>query len=271
MATESTKVKQEVYDDSGIYDIDDGRPDPPVDPQEDYVDDPGEVTVGASPEFDEGGGPEATWTQEDFDAAVKRRLKRQERSIARELGVDLAEAKEWIAAGKSIGDASGLTPAQIRMKMEETRMQQAQAAGQHYAPPADDELKTEVRELKQMITSDYEEKAFKAQEAEAKKEFGDLYSKHREAIEDKAEESGLSLVDAAAIVLRPKLREIAEGKVQARQQVQRSRKIEGSDEGAGSAGVDVNTALSDKQKRVAQRMGVPFEKYYQRLKEMGGI
>ncbi len=213
-------------------------------------------------------------TQEDFDNALKRRLKRHERSIARELGGfnTLEEAKEWVEAGRSVSEASGLTPAQIKMKLEESRMQQANTqTGQPTYAPHDNEVKRELAQMRELIESDRVEKTRQTQESEAKKEFGTLYDKYREDILDKVEDTGLSVIDAAAIVLRPKLREVAETKVRAQQQVKRSRKIEGSDESPGGGPIDYNAALTPRQKLTAKKMGRTLESYYKRLKELGEI
>lgn len=212
-------------------------------------------------------------TQEDFDRAIKNRLKRYERKVAGELGVSLQEAKDWIEAGRSVSQASGLTPAQIKMKLEETRMQNAQQAGQSYQPnvyPQDD-VKKELAEMKSLIEEDRVEKVRTRQEQEARKEFGDLFSKHQDDIEEKAEEFGLSLVDAAAIVLRPKLKEYTETRVRNKQQLSKSRKIEDSNDSPDTKEVDLRTALTDKEKRTAQRMGVSLEKYYNQKKALGEI
>jgi len=218
-------------------------------------------------EFEE---EQAFRTQEDFDNAIKRRLKRQERSIAKQLGVSLEEARELIEAGRLVAEASGLTPAQIKMKLEESRMNQSNVnQGQPVYRPVDDEVKREIAEVRSMLTEEREEKARTLQESEAKKEFGDLYLKHQDAIEDKAEELGLSLLDAAAVVLRPKLREIAEERVANKQQVRKSRKIEGSDEGAGATPLDLSAVLGPQHKKIARKMGLTLERYYQRGKETG--
>ena len=211
-------------------------------------------------------------TQEDFDRAIKNRLKRYERKVANELGVSLQEAKDWIEAGRSVSQASGLTPAQIKMKLEESRMQQTQT-GQTYQPnvyPQDD-VKKELAEMKSLIEEDRVEKVRSRQEQEAKKEFGELFNKHQDDIEEKAEEFGLSLVDAAAIVLRPKLKEYTEDRVRNKQQLKKSRKIEDSTESPDRKEVDLRTALTDQEKRVAQRMGIPLDKYYAQKKALGEI
>lgn len=213
-------------------------------------------------------------TQEDVDRAIKNRLKRYEKKVAKELGdVSIEEAKEWIEAGRSISQASGLTPAQIKMKLEEQRMQQAQQAGnQQYQPqyPQDD-VKKELAEMRSLIEEDRVEKVRRQQEQEARKEFGDHYQKYRDDIEDRAEELGLSLVDAAAIVLRPKLKEITEDRIRSKQQVKKTRKVEDSSEGPDKHQVDFRTALTAGEKRVAQKMGLTLEQYYEQKKVLGEI
>ena len=207
-------------------------------------------------------------TQEEFDRAFTKRLKRKERQISEQLGVSLEEAAIWIEAGKSVSEVSGLTPAQIKMKLEESRMQQTGVQAPHnQTVQGGDDVGRELARLREIVEGDHEAKIRAKQEAAAKQSFGELYDKYREDIEDKAEEKDLSLEDAAAIVLRPKLQEITEEKFLNKQKVKRARKIESGDEAPGKT-VDYNTELSASQKNVARKMGQSLEKYYKSLKEL---
>lgn len=238
--------------------------------EDQYEDDPVEEEYADEPEDDV--EEEAVYrTQEEVDDAIKRRLKRYERKVAKELGdLSVQEAREWIEAGKSVAEASGLTPAQIKMKLEESRMQQAQQTGQPYTP-AVDPVKQELAEMRSMLEEDRHEKTRRLEEQEARKEFGDLYTKYEDSIVDKAEEHGLKLADAAAIVLRPKLRELTEQKVRTKQQVQKQRKVEDSSGAPDTKTVDFRTALTPREKEAARKMHLTLEQYYEQKKLLGEI
>ncbi len=134
----------------------------------------------------------------------------------------------------------------------------------------DDSVKREIAEIKELISEERIEKVRSLQEAEARKEFGTLYDKHREDILDKAEELGLSIPDATAIVIRPKLREHVEETTRAKQQFKRNRRVEGSGEGPVKE-VDIAAALTPKEKRTAMKMGISLKDYYSQKKELGEI
>ncbi len=271
-----TKKKE---NDEGIYDVDEEQTEGPT--YGDYIDEPEEsgyedqqeqTEEPEQPEeFEDEESEDGVYrTQEEVDRAIKNRLKRYEKKVSKDLGVSLEEAKDWIEAGQSVSQASGLTPAQIKMKLEEQKMQQAQEAGQVYQPQQDD-VKKELAEMRSLIEEDREQKVRGQQEQEARKEFGDLYGKYQDDIMDKAEDLGLSLVDAAAIVLRPKLHEVAEDRVRNKQKVKKTRKVEDSSDSPDKGEVDLRTALSPGEKRVAQRMGLTLEQYYEQKKELGEI
>ncbi len=218
-------------------------------------------------------------SQEDVDNAIKNRLKRFEKKIAKDLGSGLDEAKELIAAGRAVTQASGLSPAQIRERLAAQRQQHGygtqgyRSQGQEATPPQsapNDDVRQEINEIKNLISEEREEKVKKIQEDEARKEFGELFDSHADDIYEKAEDTGLSLADAAAVVLRPKLREHLEERTKAEMRTKRSRKLDDSSAGPEKH-VDVNSVLSPDQKRVATRMGIGYKKYYEQLKELGQV
>lgn len=220
-------------------------------------------------------------TQEEFDSALERRLKRERIKMAKELGVPLEQAKEYIEAGMTVSQAANMSPSQIKQRLlqqQQARGQQMQPQGGYYQgqpqqftpPPANDDVRQEIKELKTMLTEKDMKDLMKQEEAKARQEFGKLYDDYAEDIREKAEDLDISPVDAAAMILRPKLKDHYENQTKKKQQFKKRRKVEGSEEGP-QKGEDPNVALSDSQKRAAQKMRIPLDKYYQRLKELGEI
>lgn len=229
--------------------------------------------------FDDGDEQaEGKLTQEQVNEIVEKRLARerrkQDKELAKKLGVPVDQAREYIDAGLSVAQASGLTPAQIRERIKQGQQgsgQQAQGQQQQYQQynPQDD-IKQEINEIRGILSDEREQKIRSQQEQEAKKEFGSLYDEHVEDIEEKAEDYGISLVDAAAIVLRPKIREHVENETRQKQQAKRKRKLEGGGD-PPAKGEDVASKLTQKQIEVANKMRIPLEKYYKNLQELGEI
>lgn len=215
-------------------------------------------------------------SQDEVDDIVKRRLERERRKVAKELGMSMEEAREYIEAGKTVSQAAQMTPSQVRQRLiqqQQQRGQQMQGQGQHQAPtppPVDDDIRREIRELKQTLTE--KEKAdFQAQEeSKARKEFGKLYDEYAEDIREKAEDLDISPVDAAAMVLRPKLKDHYENQTKKKQQTKKRRKVEGSSESPKKEN-DPESKLSEKQKETARKMRIPFSKYAERLQEIGEL
>ena len=215
-------------------------------------------------------------SQDEVDDIVKRRLERERRKVAKELGMSMEEAREYIEAGKTVSQAAQMTPSQVRQRLiqqQQQRGQQMQGQGQHQAPtppPVDDDIRREIRELKQTLTE--KEKAdFQAQEeSKARKEFGKLYDEYAEDIREKAEDLDISPVDAAAMVLRPKLKDHYETQTKKKQQSKKRRKVEGSSESPKKEN-DPESKLSEKQKETARKMRIPFSKYAERLQEIGEL
>lgn len=215
-------------------------------------------------------------SQDEVDDIVKRRLERERRKVAKELGMSMEEAREYIEAGKTVSQAAQMAPSQVRQRLiqqQQQRGQQMQGQGQHQAPtppPVDDDIRREIRELKQTLTE--KEKAdFQAQEeSKARKEFGKLYDEYAEDIREKAEDLDVSPVDAAAMVLRPKLKDHYETQTKKKQQTKKRRKVEGSSESPKKEN-DPESKLSEKQKETARKMRIPFSKYAERLQEIGEL
>lgn len=205
-------------------------------------------------------------TQEDFDRAFRRRFERERKKLAKQMGFEtFDEAAEFASAGRAVSSASGLTPSQVRQKLQQQASQQQQQAGTVQGPAGDD-VKQEIAEIKGILADERVEKVRNIQIAEAKKEFGKLYDQYEEDILDKAEDADLTIVDAAAIVLRPKLRQHVEEQNTKRKQVQRKRRLE-SDAGKPTKSVDYDSALTSKEKEIAAKMGVSLEKYYARRQQ----
>ena len=220
-------------------------------------------------------------TKEEVNEIVQNRLardrKKRERELAQQLGVPVEEAKEYIAAGRDVSQASGLTPAQVRQRLAESRAQQSgqyssQGAvhhGQSAAYP--DDVRNEINEIKHLISEERTEKILEKQKNEARKEFGKLYDDFSDDIADMAEERGLTLVEASAIVLRPKLRKHYETQAKAKQQFRKNRRVDSSKEGPVKDTTDYKAALTAKEQSVAQRMGISLEKYYKQKRALNEI
>lgn len=210
-----------------------------------------------------------TLTKDEVTEIVKSRLARdrrkREKEFADKLGVPLEQAREYIEAGRSVSQASGMTPAQIRQKIAEQNVQQGGPQSQQ-ALPSEDSIRQELQELKGMFSEEREEKLRAQEAATAKKEFGTLYDKYSDDIEDYAEDNGLSLVDAAAVVLRPKLREYFETQAETKRKVTKKKRVDGTSEGAGGGEVDVSTKLTPAEKDIAQKMGLTLQEYYENKK-----
>lgn len=205
-------------------------------------------------------------TQEEVDAAIERRLARERRKLAKALGVEKVEdASEYIMAGQAVSQAAGVKPGEVvsRLNQRQKGNQQNQTNTQ-----SESALAKELSELREMVEDDYQQKRIREQSEEARKEFGELFDSHREDVVDRAEELGIPLVDAAAIVLRPHLKETVTSRERKKQATRRKRKVEGSQE-APNRGEDVSAKLSPNQKRTAQKMGLSYKEYFAQLKELG--
>jgi len=221
--------------------------------------DVGEVTV-----VDQSKEPESV------ESVVERRLQReraiQERRLRKLFGTkDLGEAAALAEAGRAVSTAAGVSPQTVLSRVQQ--LPPAQTARGTNAP---DDIQRQLAEIRELIASERADKSREMQVAEAKKEYGGLYDRYADEVEMAAEDRGLSLVDAAAVVLRPHLRDYYEEQATVRRQVAAKRKVEGSGEPPAQEGtVDLDRILSTSQKEVAKRMGISLKAYYNQLKELG--
>jgi len=206
-------------------------------------------------------------SQEEFDKAFERRFARERNRLAKQMGFkSIEEATDFANAGRAVSSAAGLSPSEVRQRLQQQFAQQDAYAVQG----GGNDMRSELNEIKSMIADERTEKVRSTQEAEARKEFGKLYDDYRDDILDKADETGLSIVDASAVILRPKLKQHIKNQTSKQKEVQRKRKVESGDS-KPSASVDYNVALTQAEKDVATRMGISFERYYNRKKQAGEI
>ena len=219
-------------------------------------------------------GPDETYlTQDDFDRAIRRKHAQWERGLARRLGFkSVDEALPYVRAGQVVSERAGVAPTDVVHRLsgqpQEAPVGMPVATGPQIGT---NPLEQRLNRIEGLLEDDRTAKLLKSQEAEARKEFGDLYDKYREDIEDKADELGLPLADAAAVVLRSKLVGHYESQTRTKQQTQRRRKVEGSGDAPGTGKPDYATVLSPAQREAAKRTGVSLERYYAQLKRLGRI
>ncbi len=218
-------------------------------------------------------------SQADVDKAIENRLARERKKLAKMFGVGkLEEAAPYLHAGRAVSQAAGLKPHEVVSRLgQQPQQQQQRPYQQGYAqgqqPPAvgDTAVLDRMSKIETLLESEREEKVRTQQEVEAKKEFGKLYDSNRDEIEDKAEELGLSLIDAATIVLRPKLKEHLETRQREKQTIKGKRRVESSSEGPPSGDDDISGKLTAEQKRVAQKSNLSYKDYYEQLKSLGRV
>jgi len=238
--------------------------------QEEFVEDE-ETREGEGEESAEGGvGPEGEeeketyLTQDDFDRVLKRKHAQWERKFARRLGFKtVEEAMPYLQAGQMVSQQTQVAPGEIVNRLSGTT-----TPLQPGTTPAVNPMEQRLDRIEGLLEDDRTAKILKTQEAEARKEFGVLYEKYQDEIEDKADELGLPLQDAAAIVLRPHLQEHFQAQTVAKKQAQRRKKLEGSGDAASNT-EDVVGKLTPAQKRVARKMNLSYQDYYKQLKELG--
>ncbi len=206
--------------------------------------------------------------QDEIDEKITRRLARERRKLARLFGTeDMEQAADYAKAGKAVSEAAGLRPGEVVGRLNTTGANQAQQ-GQ---PTTESAVSQEIAEIRKLMETEKATKVRETQESEAKKEFGSLFDEHIEAIEDKAEDLGLSLVDAATLVLRPKLGELYAQRTQAQQQAKRKRAVDSSGEAPASTGLDWRSQMSPEMLRTAKKMGMSPKDYHQHAVETGLI
>ncbi len=211
-------------------------------------------------------------SQDEVDRAIEKRLQRERRKLAKMFGVTkLDELSPFVEAGRAVSTASGLKPQEVAQKMSQYQNPNNPNPNSQYPPSANTtQLDQKITKIESMLEEDKVTRARQLQEAEAKKEFGNLYDEHREDIEDKAEDLGLSLVDAAAVVLRPKLKEHIATQQQKKQSLRSKRNVEGSD-GQPVKKDSPATKLSESQRAIADRYGISHEAYFNQLQRRGKI
>ncbi len=222
-------------------------------------------------------------TQSQYDAQLRRRLERQERKLERErkkkmekmFGTsDENEIANYYQAGRAVSERAGAPPRTILDRLRQQQSQQKPGQQQGVPAPSsmsDNEVLREVRELRETLETERERNVRQKQEQEARDEFGNLFEENRMDIEEYAEDYGLSLTDASAVVLRPHLKNHYKNQTKKQQQTKRNRAV---DTGSGSPGKSTPTpseSLTASQKRVAQKMGLSPTQYYNQLKELGQI
>lgn len=213
-------------------------------------------------------------TQEELDQIVEKRLarerKKQEKQLAELFGTqNLEEAAQYYKVGHEVSQAAKKTPQEVLQRLAQQRGGQ-QTQGQQQPAAVDNELRQKLERLETLFLSEKEQEQQQQQLKEAREEFGTYFDQHRDEIEDMAEERGLSLADAAAVVLRPKLGDIAEQRSQKKSK-QRRRKAADTSDGKPASKQSVSGKLTAEQKRTAQKMGLSYSKYYEQLKALGRI
>jgi len=245
--------------------------------EQDYEEEPEteEVEETEEAEGGEGDNQEHLLPQDKVDEVVKKRLKREHKKWQKELEkqfgtADLGEAKQYYEAGRAVTSASGKKPQEVLQRLKQ---QGATQNNSNNGYEANEDIKQEINALKQMVQSQQEQEIKEKESNEAKKEFGQLYDKYEDEIEEFAEEKDMSLVDAAAVVLRPHLKEHIEEQTINRQKKKRKKKVDATDDSPGSSSSSgaLVDKLTSRQKRTAQKMGISPEKYAKRLQESGEL
>lgn len=214
--------------------------------------------------------------QDDVQAVVDRVVnrkfaqwkRRQERELKKIFGTsDLNAIQEAYRAGVSVAQAAGITPRDVLTKLETMTPQQG-VDGNMTAP---NNLVQEIQEIKKLVMSQQVQRVMSEQEAEARKEFGNLYDEYRDEIHELAGDRDLSLVDAAAVVLRPHLPKLYQQRLQAQSQNLRRKRVEGSEGAPAASHQDYVAKLTKEQIIIAQKMGLSPKEYAQQLKELGRL
>ena len=247
--------------------------------EQDYEEEPEteEVEEIEEAEGGEGDNQEQLLPQDKVDEVVKKRLKRERKNWQKELEkqfgtADLGEAKQYYEAGRAVTSASGKKPQEVLQRLKQ-QQGVSQSGNNNNGYEASEDIKQEINALKQMVQSQQEQEIKEKESNEAKKEFGQLYDKYEDEIEEFAEEKDMSLVDAAAVVLRPHLKEHIEEQTINRQKKKRKKKVDATDDSPGSSSSSgaLVDKLNSRQKRTAQKMGISLERYAERLQESGEL
>lgn len=240
-------------------------------------DDPEETEVDVSPEEKDaeeslvGDGESETppddeaLDQEHIQRIIDRKFRQWNKRLERQLGTsDLEQISEAYRAGMAVAQAAGITPRDVIGRLNNN------SAGGTTMGAQQPDVMQELQKLQNLVMGQYQAQAIEQQRAEARKEFGSMFDEYALEIEDMAEERGLSLVDAAAVVLRPHLGQIYQRKLQAQTQ-NRRKKVDGSDAPPASGAVDIVSKLTPAQIQVAKAMGLTPKEYAEQLQEMGKL
>ncbi len=248
--------------------------DEPVEDTQDDYDDSGGDYEDPDDDYSDDEPDRITMTQSEFDQKInqltaKERTKLEKR-LAKLFGTkDLESAAEYYKAGYAVSQAAQRPPGEVIQRVQQQgRYAPSYQPGQQ-GQPASDHLQREIDEIKGLLSSEREEKVMMRQEQDARKEFGKLFDKHKDDVLETAEEKGLSLTEAAAIVLRPHMGEVMEERQRAKRSMQKKRRVEGSGEAPAKADRDAHNKLSPEHKKIAKRMGVSMKTYYERGKKKG--
>jgi hypothetical protein len=208
-------------------------------------------------------------TREELQAEIDRNIRqftarergRQEKQLKDMFGTsDLRQISEGYRAGQLVSQRAGLTPANVLSRLATGIPGQPQAVPQPN-PGVPDPTRQDVAEIKNLLFGQAQQTRLQLEEVEATKDFGEHFTRNRDQIADVAEERGLSLADAAAIVLRPHLRTIAADRAKADQDVTRRRKVDGTGDAPGAPTGSAKDKLSAKELQVAAGMGISPEDY----------
>jgi len=233
-----------------------------------------EQTESSQEKESEGEKPDQAY----IDDIVKRRLKRERKQWQKELEnqfgtTDLNQAKEYFEAGKAVSTASGKRPRDVLNRLGQRKAQQSgnNPAGSQ-ATESQEDVRKEIEDLKSMIQEQQEQEIKEKEESEAKKEYGELFDQYREDIEEVADDKDLSLSDAAAVVLRPHLKEHFQKQTEEKQKKKRKKKVDATDDSPDSNSDDnLMQKLTSREKEVARRMGITPKRYAERLQEQGEL
>ena len=225
---------------------------------------------------------EATISQSELDRIIDRRLarerKRREKELEKSFGTsDMKQVNSFYNAGKLVAERAGRSPEEVVSRLHaqmrgNPKGETAQSSTAHYqtTPEGDAQVQEELREIRELLSHTKEE-ALQAEKTKARKEFGELYNKYEEDILDKSEDDGLSITDAAAIVLRPHLRDYYKTRQQEKQSIKKNKRVESGDGAPPSNDGDFKSKLSKAQMIAAKKMGVPLKDYYLRAKAAGKV
>lgn len=209
-------------------------------------------------------------TQAEIDKMITTRLSREQRKLGKIFGTnDLDSVAEYAKVGREIARTTGKKPSEILQKV--SGMAGAQNMSGSGTGVVDESIREELNSIKQILSTTHETRVKEEQVVEVKKEFGVLFEQNKDAIEDYADEKGLSLVDAAAVVLRPKLKQFIESKIHDRQQLAQNRKLTSAGGKPNKDGADYASKLTPEMKRIAQKQNISFKDYYEYAKGSGLI